>query len=258
MANEQTFGVKEVMSLVIRDYSSANALLYIPYATSTDVMSESDRLEITGGQGNYSLTAWDHSKKLKGKLSLPLVNMAVLAHLTGTDLAVAATTAHRDEELITSGATPTVTLSSTPTSGTLKIYTLTGNYDLTEVTSGTPSSTQNTFSASGTTITLNSTSHVAGTKVIAMYDFTTAATAQLVTILADRFTDFVRITGMGLWRNIATGDDEVVSFDLKKCKFKPNFTLTQATTAATTLELEYDCYYEASGLNKLYANIVKI
>jgi hypothetical protein len=258
MANEKTFAIKEVMSCVVHDYTSGEAIAYIGYAQSTDITTDCDRLNLTGGQGNFQLTSWDHSKKMTSLIKVPLVDIKLLGHLTGTAMATGATTAHRDEELVTVGATPTITLSSTPTSGTLKVYVVSGDYDLTIQAAGTPSSTVNTYSLSTCTVTLNSTTAPAGTRVLVTYDFTTTATANLVTVLADKFTDFVRITGMGLWRNVVTGDDEVVSFDLRKCKFKSAFKLTQSSTEATSLDLEADLFYETSGLNKVYANIVKI
>ncbi len=259
MANEKQFGIKEVMNIAITNYSTGAAIAYIPYATETSIMSEATRLDIEGGQGFYRLTSFDYGKKVTSKISIPLVDLNLLAHLTGTDLSTGATTAHQDEVLISSGATPTITLSSTPTSGTLKIYKINGDYDISTVqTEGTPATTENQYSISGTTVTLHVTSGVAGTKFLAMYDYTTGATATLITQLADRFNDFVRITGSGLWRNVYSTTDEVVSFDLKKCKFKPNYTLTQASSSATTLELEADLYFVTSGANKLYMNIVKI
>lgn len=259
MANEKQFGIKEVLNLTVFDYTTGNQLFYLPYCTETNVSTTAERLEIAGGQGFYNLTAWDYGKKMMSKINVPLVDLSLLAHLSGTTLATGATTAHTDEVLITAGATPTVTLSSTPLAGTIKVSLMNSEYDLGTVqTAGTPASTPNTYSLSSTTLTLNGTSAPAGTRVLVSYDYTTAATSQLITVLANQFLDFTRITGQGLWRNVISGDDEIVSFDLKKCKFKPNFTLTQSSKDATNLELDVDLFYVQSGANKIYANIVKV
>jgi hypothetical protein len=262
MANEKQFAIRDVLSCAITDYTNGNALAYIGYATQTSVSTESDRLDIRGGAGNFVLGGWDHSKKTSIQLSLPITDLNLLNHIwsgASTVITPAAQTAHKDEVLVTSGATPTITLTATPTSGTLKVYLMNSEWDLSTVqTTGTPSTTVNKYSLDGVTITLNSTTAPAGTRILAMYDYTTAATASLLAIKADMFPDFVRITGNGLWTNVVTGDDEVVSFDFKKAKIKPNVTITEKATEATVMELSADLYYVASGSDKIYANIVKV
>ncbi len=259
MANEKQFGIKEVMSLAITDYVSKAPIAYIPYATETTVGTTSERLDLKGGQGNYSLTSWDHTKEMSLNINLPLVDLTLLGHLTGSGMTTGATTAHDDDLYITEGATPTITLKATPISGTLKLYVMNSDYDIgEEQLAGTPASTPNKYSITGKTVTLNGTTAPAGTKILAMYDYTTDANANLITVLADKFNEFVRVTGTGVWRNTVSGADEVVSFDFKKVKFKPNFTLTQSSTDATSLDLEADLYFVTSGLDKIYANIVKV
>lgn len=259
MANEKQFALKEVLNLTVFDYTLGTQLFYLPYCTETSVSTSSERVNIKGGMGNYQLCSFDFSKEMTAKISVPLLDLNLLAHLCGTTLTTGATTAHKDEVLITAGATPTITLSATPTSGTLKVSLMNSEFDLgTAQTAGTPASQVNTYSLSGATITLSATSAPAGTRVLVSYDYTTAATSQLITVLANQFLDFTRITGQGLWRNVTSGDDEVVSFDLKKTKFKPNMTLTQSSSNPTTLDLDVDLFYVASGNDKIYANIVKV
>lgn len=259
MANEKQFGIKEVMSLTVTNYSTGVPIAHIPYATETNVSTTSERLDLKGGVGNYSLTSWDHTKEMMLNINLPLVDLNLLGHLTGSGLTTGATTAHDDSIFVTTGSTPTITLKAAPVSGTLKVYLMNSDYDIsTEQTAGTPASNVNEYSISDDTITLNATTAPAGTKILAMYDYTTESTSSEVTILADQFTDFVRITGTGIWRNTVSGEDENVSFDFKKCKFKPNFNLTQSSTNATSLDLEADLYFINDGLDKVYANIVKV
>jgi len=121
------------------------------------------------------------------KAEMPLVDLTAVAMLTGKALNVGSVNIPKREVLTSVGATPTITLAATPVAGTLKIYAISNRDVGTEQTAGTPTSTQNQYSISGTTVTLNATSGVAGSTFSVSYTYASAATASTTTFTADKF-----------------------------------------------------------------------
>lgn len=240
------FAITEVMNYTVQEYSTngygGKVLYSVDYATDVKVSTSSERLDIRGGQGNYLLHSADHTKSGNFASTLPLVDIEALASMTGKPLTTGATQVPHDEILIAS-ATNTITLSQTPITGSLKIYKLDGERDMgVEQTLGTPATVENNFSISATTVTLNVTTAPQGTKFKVVYDYTTAATAKKITVTANDFPGYVRVTGEGLWTDQVSGLTYPVKFDVKRAKVKPNFEWTMKAGEATTIPFEYDLY----------------
>lgn len=257
MAYEKQFAIKEVASLNISGYSDGNAIAHIPYANEVSIVSETSRLNIYGGKSNSKFLSWDYGKDIKLKIKLPLFDLNLLAHLAGTDLLQGEGTSHNDEKLVVESAVlPTITLSATPINNSLKVYVMNSPYDIgAEQTLGDPINS-NEYSIVGTTITLNTATAPLGTKILAMYDYTVLNDSHLIQMFVDRFVKYVRITGKGTWRNVATQIDEEILFDFKKCKINPSFAMQQSSTSASYLELDIDVYHKPIGNRKIHASII--
>ncbi len=255
-------GIKEVLDLNIYDFNTngyANVpRFYTDYAKNIEIGAAGERLNLVGGRGNYFLLGFDHSKTTTMKMTLPLVDTEALSILVGKDVAVGAATAPKTE--ILTSATQIITLASTPLANTLKIFKVIGDIDYsTEQVAGTPASTENKYSiADSTTITLNSTTAPDGTKFICYYNYTTDADAEKITLTANNFPTYMRITGEGIATDKYSGNTYAVIFDIKKAKVKPNFTYTFAGDAATELVLEFDLYTIAVGSDKVYLDTIVI
>lgn len=170
--------------------------------------------------------SFDHTKDASVKCELPLVDLEFIALLTGKSLSTGAVNVPKRQVLYASAGN-TITLASTPVAGTLKLYLLTGGRDNgTEQIAGTPASVQNTYSISGTTVTLNSTTAPLGTGVIATYNYSAPSTTQTMTFTADKFPGYFRITGEGLATDADTGATVPVKFEILKCKPQNNFNIT--------------------------------
>jgi hypothetical protein len=265
MNMSNTFAIKEVLDFTVETYASTgrgNVLFSVDYAANTSIQTTGERLPIRGGQGNYKILDLDHTKDCMMNAMLPIVDINALAVKLGVSVTEGATLATRSQTLISVGVTPTITLASTPASGSLKVYLVKSGTERdlgVEQTAGTPASTENTYSIVGRTITLNATSGVAGTKVFVSYDYTSGVNAQNVKITASDFPNFITIRGRGLVDDDQAGTKIPVSFKIHKAKVKPEFELTMAGDAATELSFETDCYtiLNSEGIRE-YVDVVKL
>lgn len=254
MSNQ--FALKEVLNYTVQKYSpngfGGDVLFFVDYAKDTMVSTKGERLDIRGGQGNYKLLSMDHTMDATFKATLPLLDTSSLASMTGKPLVTGATTVPK-KEIITVSVAGTMNLSETPLTGSLKIYKVNNERDIgTEQTTGTPASTPDKYSIAGKAVTLNTTSAPAGSKFLAVYDYTSTALARKMTITANNFPDYVRITGDGLAVDQVDGLTYPVKFDIKKAKVKPGFEWTIANDKATEIPFEYDLYPVTIGNDKVF------
>lgn len=242
MAASKQVAIKEVLEVEIFNYSTGASVFYADYASNTSIEHSAERLDLRGGQGNYKLVSFDHTKNATMKMELPLVDLSFIALLTGKAMNVGAVNVPK-REVLTASASNTITLAATPVSGTLKIYVLSGDRDNgTEQTAGTPGTTQNEYSISGAVVTLNSTTAPSGTKFAVTYKYATPATTRQMTFTADKFPSYFRIVGDGIVTDQVEGVEYYTKFEIKKAKPQNNFTVTMMSTDATKLDITWDLY----------------
>ncbi|AJA41343.1 virion structural protein [Geobacillus virus E3] len=228
------FGIKEVYNLNIVDFATNKPFIYIDYAEATTNENTAERTSLRGGQGYYKLMDFDHSKDSTLQLTVPLVDIKLLAMLAGDDLVEGATDIFKREELtvVDNAGTMEITLSETPIDGTIVVNKLEGLRDYgQEVT---------VSNVTGTTVELTGVSD--GEKVVAFYQYSSPATAKKFSIKANKFPKAVKIFGDGLWRDQETETDKAVKMTIHKAKPQANFTLTTSGADATTLEITFDLY----------------
>lgn len=243
------FGIKEVLNCTFFDFTTGAQLFYADYMADSSIVSKAARLDLRGGQGNYKLLSFDHTKDMNFTAKMPLVDLNVLAMLTNKPLSIGATNVPKREVL--TSTTQAITLASTPVAGTLKIYLVTGRDVGTEQIAGTPS-TPNQYSITGRTVTLNATTAPDGTSFVTTYSYSAPATTATTMFTADKFANYVRCTGQGLITDQVTGALIPTVFDFKKMKAKNDWTITQNSTAATELSLDFDMYSVDVGSDKIY------
>lgn len=228
------YGIKEVLDVNILDFKTKKPLLFVDYAESTSNENAGTRLDVSGGRGNGRLMSFDHTRTATFKLTLPLVDLNMLAVLTGEDLQTSAGDIFKREVLTAVDNTGTikVTLSETPV-GTVSVYKLDGTRDVgTEVTGGTVSGTDVTFS----------TGVAAGDDLVVYYQYAVPATAKTISIKANKFPKAVEIYAEGLARNQEDEQDYPVHVHVFKARPQTNFTFTMEGQNATKLDLTFDCY----------------
>jgi len=228
------FGIKEVYNLNIVDFATNKPFIYIDYAEATTNENTAERTSLRGGQGYYKLMDFDHSKDSTLQLTVPLVDIKLLAMLAGDDLAEGATDVFKREELtvVDNVSTMEITLSETPITGTVVVNKLEGLRDYgQEVT---------VSNVTGNTVELTGVAE--GEKVVVFYQYSSPATAKKFSIKANKFPKAVKIFGDGLWRDQETETDKAVKMTVHKAKPQSNFTLTTSGSDATTLEITFDMY----------------
>jgi hypothetical protein len=244
------FGIKEVYNVTLYDFATNKPFLYADYAEASSNEVTSERTPLRGGQGAYKLLDFDSQKDSTLQLTLPLVDLKMLALLAGEDLVEGAADVFKREVLTVTGdatAGYKVTLSETPLSGSVSIFHLEGLRDNgTEVTVGT---------VTGKDVSV--TGAVNGDEVVAFYQYSSPTTAKKISIKANKFPKAVKIYGDGLWRDQETETDKVVKMTVFKAKPQANFTLTTSSSDATSLEITFDMYVqEASNGDKKYIDYV--
>jgi hypothetical protein len=234
------YGIKEVCNLSFVSFTTNKPLFYVDYAEVSSNENSGTRLNMSAGQGNYKITSWDHSKESKFKVTLPEVDLKMLALLAGEDFAVGAANVFKREVLTVTGGK--VTLEETPLDPTqLNVFALEGIRDNgTEYTKTATAPTGQQFTIAAKDVTFASTEN--GKQVVAFYQYTTTTTAQTISIKANKFTQAVKIFADGIWRDLETETDRAVKVNVFKARAMPNFTLTMSSTDFTKLEIEFDLY----------------
>lgn len=235
------FGLKEVLNFTVHDFTTNAVLFRCDYATDSSLETTAERIIVRGGQGNYKLLAFDHTKDMMFKTELPLIDLESISMLTGKDMLTGAGSVPKFESLKVDGSNQ-VTLAATPVTGTLKVYLKSGSRDNgTEQTAGS-TAVANQYTIAGQTITFNATSCPENTYVQCYYDYTSDSDARRITFTADKFPDYVRISGDSFLVDEVTGATSYAKIDIKKAKVKNNFTLTMKSTEVTKINMEYDVF----------------
>jgi len=253
------FGIKEVLNFTVFNYTTGAQLFYVDYASDSSITSKAERLDLRGGQGNYKLLSFDHTKDMTMTTKMPLVDLSAIAMLTNKAVSIGAVNVPT-REILTS-TSQIITLSHTPVTGTLKIYLLNGSRDVgTEQTLGTPATTENKYSISTATVTLNTTTAPDGTEFVCTYSYSAPSTTSTTTFTADKFASYVRVVGQGIVTDQVTGASVVSIFDVKKAKAKNDFTITMNSTNATELSMDFDLYAVdvsdgSGGIDKVYVTL---
>ena len=228
------FGIKEVYNLNIVDFATNKPFIYVDYAEATTNENTAERTSLKGGQGYYKLMDFDHSKESTLNLTVPFVDIKLLAMLAGDDLVEGATSVFKREELTVAdnGGKMKITLSETPIDKTVVVHKLEGLRDYgKEVT---------VSNVTGNKVELTGVAD--GEKVVVFYQYSSPATAKKFSIKANKFPKTVKIFGDGLWRDQETGMDKAVKMMIHKAKPQANFTLTTSGSDVTTLEITFDLY----------------
>lgn len=228
------FGIKEVYNLNIVDFATNKPFIYVDYAETTTNENTAERTSLKGGQGYYKLMDFDHSKDSTLKLTVPLVDIKLLAMLAGDDLVEGATSVFKREELTVAdnGGKMKITLSETPIDETVVVHKLEDLRDYgKEVT---------VSNVTGNKVELTGVAD--GEKVVVFYQYSSPETAKKFSIKANKFPKTVKIFGDGLWRDQETGMDKAVKMMIHKAKPQANFTLTTSGSDVTTLEITFDLY----------------
>jgi len=231
---------KDVLNFFASDYVSGLPLFNVNYCEVSTPSTKSNSTNIFGGSGGQLLGIFFHEKTSSMKIDLPLVDFKVLASIFGNQLAVGASNVYQQETLVVS-ATNTATLTKTPIGTSLLVYQLAGKIDYgTPVLLGTPATVTNTYSISGTTITLNATSNPVGSQVIVIYQYAAPTTSTTLSLSASSYPKAMRFNFDGFLLDTVTNVNTAVKITVPNCVLKPDFTVNFDFKNASKLSLEMD------------------
>jgi hypothetical protein len=241
------YGIKDAANIILQQLSDSKIALRSDYATVANAEYSNDT--IYAMSKSTRAIRWDYGKKAEVKFSFEVFDLKWLSVLTGSSFVTGATNIMAAEYLTTSGATPTITLAATPVSGSLAVFLLNSDNIThgTEQTAGTPSSTQNAYSLSGRTVTLNATTAPAGTDMVVYYLKATEATAQKLSIAAEVFPTSYSLFMDTYIRNKDTNVDSYVQWNYPNVKPIGNFTITTSASDITKLDVTFDVFKDANG-----------
>lgn len=249
------FGVKEVMDVTLYSTTTGKPVLFLDTLKMTNLENTAEQASAKGGKGNPKLLTWDFNRESTIKIQDALLSNKSLALRTGNALSTGAVAIHK-REVLTVNSSNKVTCSETPIVGaanTLFVYLFTDGDDGTEQTAGTPATTANTYSVGGTPareLTFNATSCPEGTEVVCYYKYTSAETAQTVTITSDSFPGYYKLVGDTVVRDNETGTDVGYQVIVEKCKVKPGFSMTfQADGDPSVFDMDIEVFREDANTN---------
>lgn len=223
------YGIKEVLDLVIRDYATGKPIVFVDYAQASGVEVGSEQVEIRGGRGNALLMTFDHSKTTTLTLTLPLVDLGILALLAGSDLEEATGNMIKTEKRIVKDGKVIVD----------KIIADTDSVAVHEVVSGYGFGEQiEDVTATGREVTVGELYN--GKEVFVTYQHAIPEGSKKITISSTNFPKTISMTGYGLVRDRNDMVDKPVLVEVYQARPQSNFTFEMSSTDPTTLELTFD------------------
>lgn len=235
------FGIKEVLDILIRDYATGKPITFIDYAQATSSEVASENVEIRGGRGNALLMTFDHSKTATLTLTLPLVDLHLLALLGGSELEKAAGNILKTEKKVVRDGK--VLVDKIIVGDDVSVYEVDSGYGFGEKIDN--------VTAEGREINIGEPHN--GKEVFVTYQHTIPETSRKLTISSSRFPKTISLTGYGLARDRNDMVDKPVFVEVHQARPQSNFTFEMSSTDPTNLELTFDVleYTDENG-NKGY------
>jgi hypothetical protein len=247
------YGIKEVLNCQVFDLATGTPLTYIDYAETTEIDNTATRIDLNGGQGNYRLLSFDHTKLSTMKMSLPLVDLNFLAAMMGDTVGTGAQNLFKREVVTVTAAA--ASLSQTPLAGTVPtLFFLDGTRDNgTALTSNATPTTSGQYNISGKNITFATADN--GKQVVVWYQYSSPTTTTKFSMKANKFVKPVKIVGEGIFRDQADGSDKAAVITIYNARFQQNFNLAMSSTNASKLDLTLDMYAVNQGSDLVYYDV---
>lgn len=238
------YGLKDCANLTVKSKKNKDIALYCDYAKTSTLEFTSEA--VYAYNKATKAVRWDKSREGTFKTTMEIFNMATIAMLFGSELEEKEIPFMKREVIQVVGGN--ATLAGTPKAGTLAVYKLDPTdlkTNLKEQTTGTPASTEDTYSISGQVITLNATTFPDDNGYIACY-YMIDAKAETFTVDNVTFPGAFSIYGDTALRNTEQSD-EFVQFELMNVKPQSNVTLTMDVENVCTLEITWDILADVNG-----------
>lgn len=238
----------------VPDLLKREPILTVDYAQMTDVANAGERIDIGGGRGHARLLSFDHSKTVEINVTLPLIDMKMLALISGDEVTEEISKIFRKEVIcpVKDDLTENVyiELKRKPIADSVYLYKLSGNRDM--GTKGTPvdelpltgnlTGTDIFIDGENKKITVSADTFPVGEEIVVFYTSETTVAVENLRIDPTRFPKTVSVFGDTLFRNQYTELDEVYNVRVHKARMRPEYTLSMNSTDVAVLEFTMDVY----------------
>jgi len=232
------YGIKEVLNVVMEDLATGKPIIDVDYAETTTIETTAERIDVRGGHGYYKLLTFDHSKEAQLQMTLPLVDLKLLALLGGTELAEKQKDVFSKERLTVKEGEGDddnyVELSYEPVEESLFVAELEGNRDFGDEID------EEGYNLDGKKITLPDKEP--GDRVVVFYKYSVNDDVKEIKLSAERFPRAVKIYGNGLWTDEKDKSLKKVKVTVHEAIPQSEFTVTMSGDEATELELTFDLF----------------
>lgn len=231
----QKYGVKEVADVTIFDLTTNQPILFLDTLKMTTIENVAETSYARGGKGNPKLLGWDFNREATVQMQDALMSVKSISLMTGNNVITGVANVHKREQLnaitgTTAGFTKVI-LEKTPIADSVVAFLAN---DLT---------TPLTITVTGDEVEFDELDVAIGDRVEVYYQFATDASAETLTISADKFPAYVKVVGDTVVRNAQTGVDEPFQIIIHKAKIAPNFTLTfQADGEPTVFDMNLEAF----------------
>jgi hypothetical protein len=232
------YGIKDSANFTLIKKSTGKPFLYADYATTSENDWKSNR--VYAMSKNVRSIAWDDERESTLNVSMELWDLKWIAMLAGSEFVEGATSMLK-REVLTASASHTITLGATPAAGSLSIFALDEDNisHLAEQTTGTPATTEDTYSIADLVVTLNTTTAPEGTKFVAYYLTNTSATAKKIQIKSTKFPENYEIYTDTMMRDL-DGIDKFVQVHYFNVRPKSEFKFTFSAKDVSKLDVVFD------------------
>ena len=237
------YALKDCANLRVENAQTGKVDLFVNYAKTTTLEFESS--QTYAYNKNVKAVRFDSNREGTFTTTMEVFPMNIIPLLFGTKFSNETVPwAKREVLKVTSGS---ATLTGTPKVGTLQVFKVMDDDKLTHVAEqkvGTPTTTENTYSISGSTLSFNTTTFAEDGYVACYYFVDQAAKSFVIDNVS--FPGGYRIYGDTALKGTDQADN-FVQFKLHNVKPQSNATLTMDTDNICSLEITWDVMGDSEG-----------
>lgn len=246
------YALKDCANLRIDSASTSKPVLFVNYAKTSSLEFTSD--QVFAMNKNVKAVRFDSNREGTFTTTMEVFPMDIIPLLFGTNFTNDTVPwAKREVLKVSSG---TATLTGTPKAGTLQIFKVDADDKLTHIaeqTVGTPGTTADKYSISGSTLTFNTSTTFTNDGYVACYYFVDTA-SKTFTVDNVSFPGGYVIYGDTAIRG-TNQVDEYVQFKLHNVKPQSQASLTMDVDNICTLEITWDVMGDSAGNMLTWSNI---
>jgi hypothetical protein len=248
------YAIKDSANLIIKDKSTGKIFLYADYANTTSNEWSGD--SVYAKAKGVNAIRFDGARQGFLNTSFEVWDIKMLAMLAGQDW-VEGSHEYMKREVLTVTTGNKVTLTKTPVAGSLSVFHLhaDGYSNGVEMLSGTPDTTEDTYSLAGSEVTLNATSCPVGSQVIVYYLTLTAATKRQLTFRFDKYPGSYEIWADTMMVEQTTGVADFIQVHYPNAKPQANCTISMDASNVSNFEIKFDLFPDANGDMATYTEI---